>query len=135
MPVQQLPGSVKTATAGVSGFDANVPMTAERAQAFKNAGYAFCIRYVPRMASLNAGNLTNAEALIILNAGLALMPVQHVALPGWQPNTSLGTAYGNYAASYARDIVGLPPGVNVWCDLEGVAAGTDPQSVIAYCQA
>jgi hypothetical protein len=135
MPVQQLPGSVKAAQAGLSGFDANVILTADKAQAFKSDGYVFCIRYVPRMASLMAGNLTNGEALTILNAGLALMPVQHVALPGWQPNTSLGTAYGNYAASYARDIVGIPPGVNVWCDLEGVATGTDPQNVIAYCQA
>jgi GH25 family lysozyme M1 (1,4-beta-N-acetylmuramidase) len=32
-------------------------------------------------------------------------------------------------------MVQLPPGVNVWCDLEGVAAGTPVQDVIAYCQA
>ncbi len=87
------------------------------------------------MSSLIAGNLTNEEALAILNAGLALMPVQHVALPGWQPNTNLGTIYGNYAATYASQVVQLPPGVNVWCDLEGVAPNTDPRDVIDYCQA
>lgn len=45
--------------------------------------------------------MDKAEALAILGAGLALMPVQHVALPGWQPNTNLGTLYGNFAATYA----------------------------------
>jgi hypothetical protein len=135
MPNKLLPGSVRPAAAGLSGFDVNSPLTSSAALAFKNAGYAFCIRYVPRSASLIAGNLTNGEALAILNAGLALMPVQHVALPGWQPNTNLGTIYGNYAATYASQVVKLPKGVNVWCDLEGVAPNTDPRDVIDYCQA
>jgi hypothetical protein len=63
------------------------------------------------------------------------MAVQHVSLPGWVPNTNLGTVYGNYAAVYAGTVVGLPKGMNIWCDLEGVAPGTPPADVIAYCQA
>ncbi len=135
MPNTLLPGSVQPAAAGLSGFDVNSPLTSSAALGFKNAGYDFCIRYIPRTAELIPGNLTNGEGLAILNAGLALMPVQHVALPGWQPNTNLGTIYGNYAATYASQVVQLPPGVNVWCDLEGVAPNTDPQDVIDYCQA
>ena len=130
-----LPGTVQKAPAGLSGFDVNAVLTAGAALSFKNAGYAFCIRYIPRTAALMAGNLTNAEALGILNAGLALMPVQHVALPGCSPTTNLGTIYGNYAATYASQVVGLSLGVNIWLDLEGVAAGTSPNDVIAYCQA
>lgn len=130
-----LPGSVQPAPAGLSGFDVNQALTAQQALGFKNAGYAFCIRYLPRTAALAEGNLTNAEALDILGAGLALMPVQHVSLPGWQPNTNLGTAYGNFAANYATEVVGLPQGMNIWCDLEGVATGTAAADVIAYCQA
>ncbi|HEY4108463.1 DUF1906 domain-containing protein [Puia sp.] len=130
-----LPGRVQAAAAGLSGFDVNSPLTAEQAQSFKNAGYAFCIRYVPRVPNLQAGNLTNAEAVGLLTAGLALMPVQHVSLPGWNPTTNLGSLYGNYAATYAKQIVGLPAGMNLWCDLEGVAPGTSAQNVIAYCQA
>jgi len=130
-----LPGTVQQASSGASGFDVNSILTAANAQNLKNAGYDFCIRYVPRTASLAAGNLTNAEALDILNAGLALMAVQHVSEPGWAPNTNLGTSYGNYAATYAAQIVGLPQGMNIWCDLEGVAAGTAAADVIAYCQA
>jgi len=135
MPPITLPGNVQQAPAGTLGFDANSVLSATNAQDLKNAGYDFCIRYIPRVASLAAGNLTNAEALTILNAGLALMAVQHAALPGWAPNANLGTAYGSYAATYASQVVGIPQGVNIWCDLEGVAPGTAAADVIAYCQA
>jgi hypothetical protein len=135
MANQSLPGTVQPAPAGLSGFDVNQVLTADQALGFKNAGYDFCIRYVPRTSSLAAGNLSNAEALAILGAGLALMPVQHVAEPGWQPTTNLGTAYGNFAATYAAQVVNLPPGMNVWCDLEEVATGATAADVIAYCQA
>ncbi|WP_448700080.1 DUF1906 domain-containing protein [Mucilaginibacter sp. AW1-3] len=129
-----LPGTVQQAVSGAQGFDVNVVLTASSAAAFKSAGYTFCIRYIPRTAALAAGNLTTAEALVILNAGLALMAVQHVALPGWAPTAVLGTQYGGYAAIYSKQI-GLPQGMNIWLDLEEVAAGTPPAQVIAYCQA
>jgi|SRR5665213_1563019 len=130
-----LPGTVRQAPAGQTGFDVNQPLSAAQAQDLQNAGYTFCIRYIPRTAKLIKNNLTNAEALNILNAGLALMAVQHVALPGWGPTAALGTAYGSYAATYAQQIVGLPQGLNIWCDLEEVAADSTAADVIAYCQA
>lgn len=130
-----LPGTVKQAPAGLTGFDIDAPVSAAAALGFKNAGFDFCVRYIPRNANQPGGNLTNAEALHILNAGLALMAVQHVANANWAPNTNLGTAYGNYGAYYAKQVVGLPPGMNIWCDLEGVAPGTPAANVIAYCQA
>jgi hypothetical protein len=135
MPTPLLPGNVLSAPPGLSGFDVNSPLAPSDATNLKNAGYSFCIRYIPRTAALIPGNLTNAEALGILNAGLALMPVQHVSLPGWNPNTNLGTIYGNFAATYASQTLMLPQGVNIWCDLEGVATSTSPNDVIAYCQA
>jgi hypothetical protein len=130
-----LPGTVQQAAPGLTGFDINATVSAGNAQNFKAAGYDFCIRYIPRTAALAAGNLTNDEAAGIINAGLALMAVQHVALPGWEPTAALGTAYGSYAAEYCSEIVGLPQGINIWCDLEGVAPGTGAADVIAYCQA
>lgn len=129
-----LPGSVQQATVGASGFDVNQVLSATDAQSLKDAGYDFCIRYIPRTEKLIAGNLTYSEALDILNAGLALMVVQHVAHPGWKPSAALGAAYGSYAATYVQQFVGLPAGVNIWCDLEGVAKGTSAGNVIAYCQ-
>lgn len=134
-PLITLPGAVQNAPAGLTGFDVNQPLSAGHAQNLKNEGYDFCIRYIPRTASLTHNNLTNAEALNILNAGLALMAVQHVALPGWAPTADLGAAYGGYAATYAQQTVGLPQGLNIWLDLEEVAADSSPADIVAYCQA
>jgi hypothetical protein len=30
-------------------------------------------------------------------------------------------------------LIGFPPGINVWLDLEGVRSGTSASNVIAYC--
>jgi hypothetical protein len=135
MAITPLPGTVKPAPAGLLGFDVNGILSHAQAVNFKNAGYAFCVRYLPRTAALVAGNLTNQEALGIVQAGLALMAVQHVALPGWAPTAALGTQYGSFAATYAQQTVGLPAGMNIWLDLEEPAANTPAADVIAYCQA
>lgn len=68
----------------------------------------------------------------ILSAGLALMAVQHVAPAGWVPSAELGIEQGHWAAANAAS-VGIPAGVNVWLDLEGVADGIAPEAVMAYC--
>lgn len=65
---------------------------------------------------------------------MALMVVQHVLNPGWHPTQSLGQEYGANAAKFTREI-GVPPGVNLWCDLESVASGTAASDVTAYCNA
>lgn len=113
------------------GFDTDTKLNFDIAKSFYNEGYRFAIRYVS-LGSEASEDLTYEEANHILDAGLALMPVQHVRHAGWHPNGELGTKYGNNAAVDA-DKVGFPPGVNVWCDLEGVAGGTKAQSVIDYC--
>lgn len=136
MPNLTLPGTVQKATPDLKGFDMDSPLSSSQAVDMKNAGYFFCARYVPRdEGDNNSTDLTNAEAVDILNAGLALIAIQHVPSPGWSPGSSLGTQYGTYAGNYALNTVGLPPGVNLWCDLEGVAEGTPAIAVIAYCQA
>jgi hypothetical protein len=129
-----LPGNVISAPAGLHGIDANTVLTATSCAAIKAAGFSFCIRYVSRGATLPAGDLSIQEATIILNAGLALMPVQHVAQAGWSPSQALGTTNGQNAATHARDI-GFPPGINVWLDLEGVKSSATHKSVIDHCNA
>ncbi len=133
-----LPGTIQQAPSGSKGFDIDLILTAARARDFKNAGYDFCIRYVPRTAALAAStdtNLTNTEGIAILGAGLALMVVQHTREDNWQPTAGLGTADGSYAVTYASQVAGLPAGLNIWCDLEVVAPGTAAADVTAYCQA
>ena len=79
-------------------------------------------------------DLSETEASIILDAGLALMPVQHVAPENWSPSQALGTRNGKNAAKHAQQI-GFAEGVNVWLDLEGAKASTPHETMIAYCNA
>lgn len=125
---------MEAAPVGATGFDTDTKLTASSASAFAAAGFRFAIRYLTRDAPEADTDLTRSEALDILDAGLALMAVQHVAPSGWVPGASLGAEYGAYAAANARS-VGLPYGVSVWLDLEGVAEGTPTIDVIAYCNA
>jgi len=129
-----LPGVVQPAPSGAYGFDADTVITSDVAQQFASQGYQFCLRYLSLGSRQGRGDLSTTEALDILNAGLALMPVQHVANSGWVPSASLGQTNGSNAAANAS-AVGFPRGVNVWCDLEGIAHGTPAQPVIDYCNA
>jgi hypothetical protein len=131
--VSTLSGSVQNAPAGLKGFDANTPLSASTAAAFHAAGYRFCVRYVGR-TQMASYDLTASEAKTILEAGLALMIVQHVLDPGWSPTESLGQEYGANAAKFTRQI-GVPEGVNVWCDLECVSTSSASSDVAAYCNA
>lgn len=131
-----LPGTVQKATPNLKGFDMDSQINFDQAVVMKNAGYFFCARYIPRdEGDVNNTVLTHAEAIDILNADLALIVIQHVPSPGWSPSSGLGTKYGTYAGNYAQNTIGLLPGVNVWCDLEGVSESTNATDVIEYCQA
>lgn len=125
-----LQGNVQSASAGLLGFDANTPIRAALAAQFVQQGFKFCIRYLSRTTQ-GPNDLSVDEAGEILDSGMALMPVQHVRKAGWTPTSSTGTQDGQAAAQNATTI-GFPPGTNVWCDLEGVAPGTNPQDVIDY---
>ncbi|MBV9774571.1 MAG: DUF1906 domain-containing protein [Gemmatimonadetes bacterium] len=128
-----LSGSVQSGSSGLKGFDANTPVSATTAQEFHAQGYRFCVRYVGREV-MKSNDLTAEEAQTILASGLALMPVQHVLDPGWNPTAALGQEYGANAAKFAAQI-GFAPGTNLWCDLECVATDTTAQDVIGYCNA
>ena len=115
---------------GALGFDVNQVVGAEDARRFRAAGYDFALRYVRRTVP-HSFDLSKVETLSLLDAGLAVMPVQHVAPPGWLPSASLGLAYGETAGAEAT-AAGIPAGVNLWCDLEGVQTGCPPSAVIDY---
>ncbi len=127
-----LPGTVVSAPNGSQGFDTDTVVTAAVALEFYNSGYIFCIRYLSLGSGQASGDLSTTEANHILSAGLGLMAVQHVRSSGWSPTGALGTTDGTNAGSNAS-AVGFPSGVNIWCDLEGVLAGTTAANVIAYC--
>ena len=133
MAATPLPGVVEHAPPNQRGFDTSSQLLgAVIGEVIHILGAKFAIRYIPREATEQPGDLTHDEAVAILNSGLALMPVQHVAKSGWTPSATLGTQYGQNAAAHAAAI-GFPAKVNVWCDLEEVAEGTPEQAIIDYC--
>jgi hypothetical protein len=93
------------------------------------------VRYVGRGDGKSRyDDLIETEAQAIVNSGMALMAVQHPLAEGWNPTETMGRAFGSSAAKYAGE-AGLPLGVTIWLDLEGVKNGTSDQAVIDYCNA
>lgn len=127
-----LDGLVQSPGETTLGFDINAVLTPSAAAEFFDEGYRFCLRYLSRGAERDT-DLSYGEACDILSAGLALMPVQHVAQSPWLPTAELGQEYGSEAAVNAGN-VGFPAGVNVWCDLEGCPDASQ-ENVVAYCKA
>ena len=127
-----LPGHVFTAPDGVRGFDTAETVSSSAATAFRQRGYRFCVRYV-RRDKPHASALSAKEAKYLLAAGIGVMLVQYVeSESAWIPGAAKGTTNGGVAASEAVKL-GVPWGVTVWCDLEGVAPSTSAQKVIDYC--
>jgi len=125
-------GGVEPSQGGALGFDCSTPLTSSSARAFQQAGFAFAIRYVPQVTSSGQSDLTTSEADAILQAGLALMIVQHVGASGWQPTGQLGADNANCALA-AIAAIDLPPGVTIFLDLEDVPSGTLVANINDYC--
>lgn len=126
-----LTGVVQSAPSGRVGFDTDTKLDLATAQLFRQSGYDFCLRYLS-LSGENSYDLDRDEAQAILEAGLALMPVQHVRYAGWMPDASLGTQTGKTAADNAIQ-VGFPTKVNIWLDLEGINPAATATDVISYC--
>jgi hypothetical protein len=131
--MMRLPGEVQSALPFLPGFDCDTPISTHLAQQFFAQGYKFCFRYLSR-GLRSSPNLSEQEAIDILNSGLGLMPVQHAHKDGWLPNQTLGEQDGQEAAVNAHT-VGFPDGVSLWCDLEAVSPSAHAQDVTDYCQA
>jgi len=122
---------VRTIPPQTLGFDCNTPINYDQARAFMRANYRFVLRYLPRVTHANH-DLTAAEVNILLRAGLAIMPVQHVEAAGWDPTAEKGINYGKVAGESALKC-GIASGTSVWLDLEGIRGSTDHETVIQYC--
>jgi Domain of unknown function (DUF1906) len=127
-----LPGHVFAAPDGLRGLDTAETVTASAAVALRKNGFRFCVRYV-RRDKPHASALSANEAKSLLNAGLGIMAVQYVeSESSWKPTGAKGSRNGEVAASEAEKL-GLPWGVTIWCDLEGVEVGTPAERTIDYC--
>jgi Domain of unknown function (DUF1906) len=124
-------GSVGTAPPGAIFFDSDSALSDAAAAAFAARQFAGPARYLSLQDGQKPGDLSAAEAGIIHRAGMAIVPVQHVMRPGWNPTPALGTLYGTRAAANAASI-GVPPGVTIWLDMEGCDIPGDGMFV-RYC--
>jgi hypothetical protein len=125
-------GHVFTAPDGVRGFDTAEIVAPKAAAAMRGHGYRFCVRYV-RRDKPHASALSASEAKSLLGNGIGLMLVQYVeSETSWNPTATKGTTNGRIAGAEAAKL-GVPWGVTVWCDLEGVASRTASSKVIDYC--
>jgi hypothetical protein len=120
------------------GVDTNAKLTAQSAQSLRGANYqGQTIEFVARYVSIGAaapGDITPQELETILGAGLALLLVQHVRLPGWVPSGAQGAMDGGHAAESAT-AAGYPQTAHIVLDLEGVAPGTSADAVIGHANA
>ncbi len=128
-------GRVAPLADGCIGFDCTTRLNAASAKQYYNKNFCFVVRYIGRGdGSATYVDLNEAEGQAIIDAGLGLGVVQHPLGEGWHPTRELGQNFGAAAARLSGD-AGLPFGVTVWLDLEGVASGTPVQQVIDYCNA
>jgi hypothetical protein len=113
------------------GADTDTKVSLATAQKLYAAGLRFLVRYLSLGAPNNA-DLDKLEVQDILAGGLALMAVQHTRVPGWTPSAALGSSDGS-AAAHNAVVAGLPAGVTIWVDLEGISGA--PADVEAYVKA
>lgn len=119
--------------AGARGLDCNTRVVEGVAKLFYAAGYRFAVRYVRRDPK-SWHDISLAESMVLREAGLSIMLVQHVAPSDWKPTAQLGRKYGEVAAREAIS-AGYPDGATLWCDLEEVAPSSSSVDVAAYCNA
>lgn len=125
-------GVAIAAPGGIKGFDCNTFVSTDSGRALHALGHRFALRYVRRLQP-RSNDLSTAEIENLFKAGLALMPVQHVeSESSWLPSDEKGRMFGDNAASSCLAL-GIPKGVTVWLDLEGVATGTPAEAIVRYC--
>lgn len=112
------------ATVGALGVDTVATITQAQALSLAKHGYSFVVRYL--------GGVTQEEVANIFFAELAIMLVGYSRGVGWLPTAALGSYDGASAVAHTKALQ-LPPGLTLWCDLEGMS-GTAADT-IEYAEA
>ena len=99
--------------------DTAYPLSSYVISALVSAGKIGVCRYVPLPDNSSAGDISRAEVAMICGAGLELLLVQHVRLPGWDPAHHDGDTDAAAALAKANE-VGYPHGCHLFLDLEGI---------------
>ena len=99
--------------------DTAAKLDAATIQAVRAANYACIIRYVNLPGVSPQRDIDSAELSTILDGGLALLLVQHVRYPGWNPAHASGVTDAQAAIETARN-ARYRRGAHLYVDLEGI---------------
>jgi|GEM_PF-1448466 len=113
--------------------DTSWKITSALAQQVAAGGYAGIIRYVPLPHNDATHDIDATELRAILDAGLALMLVQHVRKPGWNPAQCSGKIDALAAIETGRT-AGYLQGAHVYLDLEGMAPAATASDTKAFAE-
>jgi hypothetical protein len=114
-------------------LDTATKLTASECKALKSAGVSGVWRYV-FFGTPRPGDIDAAELQAILDAGLTLMLVQHVRMPGWIANAGIGKADGASAVRNAQAAGYEGTALSLGLDMEGVGTGDAAGHARAWCQ-
>lgn len=115
------------------GFDCDTKLSLDAARAFVLADMSFVVRYVSRYAP-ELEDLSLDEVQNILDAGLALMIVQHAPEPGWSPSVAVARGWAEAAVENTLAL-NIPRGITIWNDHEGVSMSSTPAQISAHINA
>ncbi len=118
------PGAVPAGAGSI--VDTATKLSPDPIQRVRAAGYRGIARYVPLRDNRADGDIDPTELGSILAAGLGLLLVQHVRLPGWNPAQHSGDADAHMAVEFART-AGYQARSHIFLDLEGIS-GTGPDT-------
>jgi len=105
------------------GVDCVTILNAQRCQALKAAGIGWVMRYTD--------TLTVVELETIHGEGMGAGFVSYAPEGGWEPSSTLGTT-GAMGAVAALRALGVPSGVTLFADLEGVSPTAPADDVMAW---
>ena len=100
--------------------DTNQKVSVNLASQVAAIGYKSVIRYLPLPGVDPKGDIDAAEIDAILNAGLAVLLVQHVRFAGWNPAKFSGKTDALEAIEFAQ-AAGYLQGAHIYLDLEGIS--------------
>jgi hypothetical protein len=128
-------GRAQAAPPGTKGFDCNQNVAGSEAENFFKLGYRFACRYVPRHEPARPFDLNFKEIVLLFNAGLGVMAVQHVeSETNWTPTITKGIEMGRTAARYC-DNLSYGQHCMIWLDLEGVDPIIPAGQITKFCNA
>lgn len=117
----------QVAQAGDLCIDADEPLDQTACTLFRSRGIRGVWRYL--------SDLTAAEVTTIISSGLILYFVNHSRLPGWIPSAAEGAADAKTDIANLQKL-GVPAGVHMCFDLEGVGGGVaSVTSLVAHLDA